>query len=304
MIEHGHPPIAVYTQPDRPSGRGRKLAPSPVKVRGIELGCPIEQPMTLKDKDAQAQLAAYKPDLMVVVAYGLILPRAVLETPTYGCINVHASILPRWRGAAPIERAYMAGDQTTGVCIMQMDEGLDTGPVFEQASLEIGDKPIGQVEQELSTLGVETLLKTIEAINYARSNQSEIPVPIPQLEAGASYAHKLTAEDRHIDFTLPVATVVRHINALAERMPARMTIDDKRVQLLDAAVSNGSRDTIETAKPGEITRLDKSGLHIQCATGSLLIRKLKFEGGKGTTLDGAAMLNGYAGVLTLGAIVH
>ena len=301
ITEHGYPPVAVYTQPDRPAGRGRKLLPSPVKERALELECPIEQPTSLKNKEAQERLRDYKPDLMIVVAYGLILPSEVLDIPTYGCINVHASLLPRWRGAAPIERAYMAGDDQTGICIMQMDEGLDTGPVFKRGELNIANKPIHLVEDELSKLGAEALIETIQSIEHAHDGQGDMPIPTPQTEEGANYAHKLTAADRSLDFDLSATILARQINALAERMPVRLTVGDKRAQLLEArALAHEDAST----SPGTISNLEKTGLIIDTATSRLLITKLKFEGGKGTVLDGAALLNGYRSLLTPGARVH
>ena len=301
ITEHGYPPIAVYTQPDRPAGRGRKLLPSPVKERALALDCPIEQPTSLKNAEAQERLRDYKPDLMIVVAYGLILPSEVLNIPTYGCINVHASLLPRWRGAAPIERAYMAGDDQTGICIMQMDQGLDTGPVFRRAELNIAHKSIRQVEDELSQLGAKTLIETIQSIEHAHNGQSDMPIPTPQTKEGANYAHKLTAADRSLDFDLDATILARQINALAERMPIRLTIGDKRAQLMEArALVHEDASTT----PGTISSLDKTGLIIDSATNQLLITKLKFEGGKGTVLDGAALLNGHRSLLTPGARVH
>lgn len=290
LVAHDFKPVAVYTQPDRPAGRGRKIQASAVKTSAQGHAIAVEQPATLRDTSVQKVLADYQPDVMVVVAYGLILPGAVLGIPKYGCINVHASLLPRWRGAAPIERAFMAGDTETGICIMQMDEGLDTGPVYERVAVPIADLSIDELEAELAHEGSEALRRLLKLLTIARQTDSPPPTPVPQPEDGATYAHKLIAEDRILDFASTAAELARQINALASRQPVRMAVGDKQMQLISARVSS---DPV-TQAAGTIKTLSKSGLLIQCATDSLLITRLKFEGGKGTVLDGAGLLNGYA----------
>ena len=182
--------VAVYTQPDRPAGRGRTLSPSPVKRRALELGLPIEQPPTLRTPDAVAGLKAHSPDLMVVVAYGLILPQTILDVPRLGCLNIHASLLPRWRGAAPIQRAILAGDTRTGVTIMQMDAGLDTGPMLLVRPVEIGaDENAGGLHDRLAALGAEAIVTAIDALAEGRA------VPVAQPLDGSTYAAKISKQE-------------------------------------------------------------------------------------------------------------
>ena len=230
-------PEVVYTQPDREAGRGRKLVASAVKQAALSLESDIviEQPASLRHADAQARLKQHQPDVFVVVAYGLILPAEILAIPRYGCINVHASLLPRWRGAAPIERAYMAGDSHTGVSIMQMDAGLDTGPVFRTASCPLGTATVAELEQTLAHLGSKALLATLRDLQAAKSGKAPLPTPTAQSEEGATYAHKLTAADRTLDFSMDAQKLARQINALAERLPVRVHVADKRIQLLAAS---------------------------------------------------------------------
>jgi methionyl-tRNA formyltransferase len=204
----GHRIAAVYTQPDRPAGRGLKLNSSPVKQRALELGLPVEQPATLKGATAVATLAGYAPELMVVVAYGLILPRDVLAVPRRGCLNIHASLLPRWRGAAPIHRALLAGDPASGVTIMQMDEGLDTGPLLLAREWPIPPRCTGgQLHDALATLGAEAVVEAIEAWSAGRI------APRPQPAEGACYARKIDKAEARIDWTLPADAIDRQVRA-------------------------------------------------------------------------------------------
>jgi len=204
----GHQIVAVYTQPDRPAGRGLKLTSSPVKERALALGLPIEQPATLKDPTAVATLASYAPELMVVVAYGLILPPAVLSVPHRGCLNIHASLLPRWRGAAPIHRALLAGDSTSGVTIMQMDAGLDTGPMLLAREWPMPARCTGgQMHDALAALGAETVVEAIEAWTAGRIE------PQPQPAAGATYASKIGKAEARIDWSRSATAIDRQVRA-------------------------------------------------------------------------------------------
>lgn len=190
VADSGHELVGAYTQPDRPAGRGRKLKPSPMKARAVQLKVPVYQPSSLKGSDEQAELADLKPDLMIVVAYGLILPKAVLDIPRLGCWNIHASLLPRWRGAAPIQRAIAAGDEETGVCLMQMAAGLDTGPVLACRSTPIGiEETAGELHDRLAVLGAELL-----AEHLALAGRGELPEAVPQDDGRATYAAKITTE--------------------------------------------------------------------------------------------------------------
>jgi len=201
--------VAVYTQPDRPAGRGRKLTPSPVKQRALDATISVEQPETLKALDAQQRLAAYAPDLMIVVAYGLILPKKVLAIPRLGCWNVHASLLPRWRGAAPIQRAILAGDVETGIDLMQMEAGLDTGPVLIERRTPIGDDDTGgSLHDRLATLGADAL-----AEGLARAARGETLTPRAQAETGVAYAHKIEKSEGRLDWNEPASVLARKVRA-------------------------------------------------------------------------------------------
>ena len=208
LVDAGHVPVAVVTQPDRPAGRGKKLTASPVKRYALEQGIAVQQPATLRDEQAVADLVALQPDLLVVAAYGLILPQNVLDIPTHGCVNVHASALPRWRGAAPIQAAILAGDTTTGISLMAMTAGLDCGPVFHIAEVTIGaDETAGELHDRLAALGGETLVA-----NLGRILAGELPAT-EQDEALATYAPKIAKDDARIDWSLPADEVARRVRA-------------------------------------------------------------------------------------------
>lgn len=286
-------PVVVLTQPDRPKGRGKKLAVSPVKASALAHACAVLQPQSLRNESAQAELAAAAPDILVVVAYGLLLPQAVLDIPSYGCLNVHASLLPRWRGAAPVERAIMAGDRRTGVCIMQMDAGLDTGPVHASAAVEIeASLTGGALEAELAELGQQQLLTVLERFADAHANGKPPPVPTPQSATGSTYANKLTAADRIVDWCNDSALIANQVRALTERMPVRVQIGDLKVQILAAEpTAQASADV-----PGTILKSDKQAIVVACGSGALQIKALKVEQGKGARLTPAEARNGYPDV--------
>jgi methionyl-tRNA formyltransferase len=242
ILAHGLRPAVVYTQPDRPIGRGRKLRPGPVKALASAEGIEVLQPATLRDPQAVERLAQFRLDLLVVVAYGLLLPQPILETPRLGCINVHASLLPRWRGAAPVERAIMAGDEMTGVSIMRMDRGLDTGPVYLQRPCPIGERATGpELEQALAVLGLEALLVCLGALPDL--------IPQSQPDEGVSYAHKLTPADAPIDWSRDARVIDRQVRALCGRLPAFTFSAGTRIQIL-AATPNPESAT--GAAPGSI----------------------------------------------------
>jgi methionyl-tRNA formyltransferase len=217
-VARDHEVIAVYTREDKPSGRGREPSASPVKARAQELGIPVEQPATLRDPSAQSRLAALAPDLIAVAAYGLILPPEVLAIPALGCINVHASLLPRWRGAAPVQRAILAGDQTTGVSIMRMEEGLDTGPYAAQVEDPMDDKSAVELTDELAGIGAETLSSVLEAIAAGTATWTA------QDDSVATYADKVTAADVALDPLLAVATALRRVRASTRSAPCRAVL--------------------------------------------------------------------------------
>ena len=291
-------PCAVFTQPDRPQGRGRRLQANPVKRLANDLGLPVHQPETLKKKDAQAALSQYELDVLIVAAYGLILPQAVLDIPRYGCLNVHASLLPRWRGAAPIERAIMAGDETTGICIMQMEAGLDTGPVLARKSLPIvSPVDMSTLERSLAEAGASTLLEQLAEL----AEHGRLPDATPQDDAHATYADKITSADREIEWSQPAADLARRIQALAERLPVRVEINNCGVQLLGAQEKEQGVIPDEAPLPGTIVDVSKKGIVVQCATNLLQITSVRVERGKGTRLDAAAALNGFSDLFHTGA---
>jgi methionyl-tRNA formyltransferase len=271
-VDSGADVVAVYTQPDRPAGRGRKLSPSPVKQAALAAGIPVEQPASLKTSAAQQRLRDYAPDLMVVIAYGLILPRAVLALPQLGCWNVHASLLPRWRGAAPIERALLAGDAETGVCLMQMDAGLDTGPVLLRETVAIHDDDTGSsLHDRLAAAGARMLADGLRHVFTATPL-----VATPQAADGAVYAHKLDKAEARLDFTQPAPGLERKIRAFNPWPVAEAELAGERVRVWAAqAVPAGC-----TGQPGSILAAGKHGIDIACGEGTLRILKLQRAGGR------------------------
>ena len=304
LADTKYAPQAVFTQPDRPKGRGRKVVSNAVKKLALELDIPVEQPASLRNPEAIAKLAQYKPDVFIVAAYGLILPEQVLKLPRFGCINVHASLLPRWRGAAPIERAIMAGDSQAGVCIMQMEKGLDTGPVYLSKTVAIDAFTRAQaLEQTLAKKGAKQLIAVLDQFAQVKKGKAEPPIPTPQEDHLATYAEKLTALDRHIDWQLPAEQTARRIIAMADRLPVRVTINDIGVQLLEANSIEQPLARDEHILPGTIIDTSKNGLLVQCATDLLQITRLKVERGKGSELDPAAAINGFKDLFYPGARV-
>lgn len=270
-----HEVVAVYTQPDRPAGRGRGLAPSPVKLEAVARGIPVYQPETLKDPAAQQQLRDLQPDLMVVVAYGLILPRAVLTIPTHGCWNVHASLLPRWRGAAPIQRAIQAGDATTGVCLMQMEAGLDTGPVLLHQELPIADTATGgNLHDALAALGAQVLS---DGLGLLRAGIK--PIARPQPEQGVTYAHKLDKAEAKLDWAQDAQALARTVRAFNPWPIAEAQLAGERVRIHGAV----ALDLAHGQAPGTVLAAGREGIDIACGQGALRLRVLQREGGKAIT---------------------
>ena len=255
----GHELVAAYTQPDRPAGRGQALNASPVKRRALELGLSVEQPVTLKSPEALARLRQHDADLMVVVAYGLILPQAVLDVPRLGCWNIHASLLPRWRGAAPIQRAVLAGDHTTGITIMQMDAGLDTGPMLLVRETPIGPRELGgELHDRLSRLGAEAIVAAIDAWQAGRIASR------PQPADGATYAAKIRKEEARIDWTQPAAAIDRQVRAF-NPWPVAETIWEGRQLRVWLAEPRQQVPATVGAPPGTV--LEAAGGRIVVATG-------------------------------------
>ncbi len=261
LIDAGHDIVAVYCQPPRPAGRGKNDRPTPVHRRALELGLKVRHPKSLRDPQVQAEFAALKADVAVVVAYGLILPPAVLEAPAHGCLNIHASLLPRWRGAAPIHRAIMAGDTETGVCIMQMDAGLDTGPVLLRRSTRIGEtETTGDLHDRLSQLGAEAIVEALARLDTL--------TPEPQPETGVTYAEKIDKAEARVDWTEPAVVVDRKIRGLSPFPGAWCEIAGERVKLLGARLADGS------GTPGSVI----GPLTIACGSGAVEITRAQRPG--------------------------
>ncbi|SFS21493.1 methionyl-tRNA formyltransferase [Yoonia litorea] len=263
LVDAGHEIAAVYCQPPRPAGRGKKERPSPVQQRAEALGLPVRHPVSLKDEDEQAAFAALDADVAVVVAYGLILPIPVLHAPKRGCLNIHASLLPRWRGAAPIHRAIMAGDAVTGVCIMQMEAGLDTGPVLLREALPIGaEETTGELHDRLSDLGARLVVEALERLDDLITQE--------QPSDGVTYAAKIDKSEARVDWSKPADEVCNLIRGLSPAPGAWCMIGDERIKLLGARVSE------ESGAPGQL--LD--GFTVACGTGSVVITKAQRAGKK------------------------
>lgn len=274
LLDSPHDTVAVFTQPDRPAGRGRKTTASPVKQLAMQHEVPVYQPDSLASEAAQQALAALQPDLMVVIAYGLILPPAVLAIPRLGCINVHASLLPRWRGAAPIQRAILAGDSETGVCLMQMDAGLDTGPVLASTACPIeADDTGSRLHDKLARLGAQLL-----SDNLAALERGELE-PRQQDETYASYAGKLKKSEAHIDWNTPAVEILRRIRAFNAWPVAETRYADRQLRIWDALVVPGDVDAL----PGTVLSADKTGIEVACGAGRLRLLELQLPGGRVVT---------------------
>ncbi len=261
LIDAGHDIVCVYCQPPRPAGRGKKDRPTPVHARADALGLPVRHPTSLKSHDAQDEFAALNADIAVVVAYGLILPQAVLDAPKRGCLNIHASLLPRWRGAAPIHRAIMAGDRETGVCIMQMEAGLDTGPVLFERRLDIGaEETTAALHDRLSALGSTAIVEALNTLDTL--------TPSPQPELGVTYAHKIDKAEARINWHKPATEIDRQIRGLSPFPGAWCEFDGERVKLLASKLANA------TGTPGQMI----APLVVACGDGAVEITRAQRPG--------------------------
>ena len=270
--------FCVYSQPPRPAGRGHRERPSPVHRFADERGWPVRTPLTLRDPDEQEAFGRLNLDVAVVVAYGLILPRAILEAPRLGCINVHASLLPRWRGAAPIQRALLAGDRETGVTIMQMDEGLDTGPTLLRRAVAIEKEDTAQtLHDRLAALGAEALVEALGALSRGALQ------PQPQEDSGATYAEKIRKEEGRLDWRLPARQLERQVRAFTPWPGAWFELEGERFKVLGAEVAEGE------GAPGQV--LDDE-LTIACGEGALRLTRLQ-RAGK-APMEAEALLRGFA----------
>ncbi|MDE4098398.1 methionyl-tRNA formyltransferase [Phaeobacter gallaeciensis] len=275
LVEAGHEIAAVYCQPPRPAGRGKKDRPTPVHARAEALGLDVRHPVSLKGAEEQAEFAALGADVAVVVAYGLILPQAVLDAPKHGCLNIHASLLPRWRGAAPIHRAIMAGDAETGICIMQMEAGLDTGPVLLRRATAIeAEETTAQLHDRLSAMGAGLIVEALEKLTEL--------VPEVQPEDGVTYASKIDKSEAQIDWSCPAEEVDRKIRGLSPFPGAWCVIDGQRVKLLASRLADGS---------GEAGEVLDDALTVACGSGAVELLRLQ-RAGKGAQ-DREIFLRGF-----------
>ena len=281
LLQAHYPVTAVLTQPDRPSGRGKKNRPSPVKQLALDAGLPVFQPTTLRSDADQAEIRALQPDLLVVVAYGLILPQAVLDIPRMGCLNVHASLLPRWRGAAPIQRAIEAGDRQSGVTIMQMEAGLDTGPMIAQVPLSLGDNETGGgLHDRLAKAGAELLVRVLAELPENLDNA------VPQNNEQATYADKILKGESAIDWREPADNLARKIRAFNPSPACFSYLGGQRIKLWQACPAQVPAQT----PPGTIVRVDASGILVGCGSGGLNVSAAQLPGAK--ALPVAELLRG------------
>ena len=277
LADAGHDIALVLTQPDRPAGRGMKLTPSAVKQAALARGLPVSQPVSLKTPEAQAELRAVDADVMVVAAYGLILPQAVLDLPRFGCLNIHASLLPRWRGAAPIQRAILAGDAETGITIMQMDAGLDTGAMLSKTVVPIrDDDTAASLHDVLAAAGASAIVAALA--NYVTL------VPVAQDDAQATYAAKLSKDEAQLDWRQSADALARAVRAYNPAPGAWTLLDGAPLKVWAAATAPGAGD------PGTVLRTDAEGLVVACGGGALALREIQPAGSK--RMSAAAFLAG------------
>lgn len=290
LLDSRHQVVAVYTQPDRPAGRGQKLVASPVKQLALAHDIPVLQPQNLRTEDAQSTLAAFEADLMVVVAYGLILPQAILDTPRLGCINSHASLLPRWRGAAPIQRAIEAGDAETGVTVMQMEAGLDTGPMLHKVTTAIADSDTGgSLHDRLAAMGPPAVLATIAQLLAGTAQ------PVIQQDEQATYAHKLSKGCAFIDWQQPAQVIERAVRAFHPWPISHTRLGETSIKVHAAQVIE------QQGAPGSILQVSREGLLVACGQDALLITQMQLPNAK--ALAFADIYNGRAELFTLGQVL-
>ncbi|MFC0269802.1 methionyl-tRNA formyltransferase [Kushneria aurantia] len=283
LLDSPHQVVCVYTQPDRPAGRGRKLTPSPVKALALEHGLAVHQPTTLKDEEGRAALREAGIDLLVVVAYGLILPRAVLDIPPLGALNVHASLLPRWRGAAPIQRAIEAGDRESGVTIMAMDEGLDSGDMLLAASTPIDEQTTAaELHDRLATLGARTLIEALERLSDGQL------IATPQPAEGISWAPKLSKAEAELDFTDSAVELACRVRAFNPFPVAWTRLGDDNLRLWHAS-ARAARGSETRALPGTLLDAEPDALCVACGDGVLRITRAQLPGGR--VLDAHELLS-------------
>ncbi|MFV1982029.1 MAG: methionyl-tRNA formyltransferase [Thiohalomonadales bacterium] len=292
LIKSHHDIVAVYSQPDRPKGRGRKLQASPVKVLALQHHIPVEQPINFKSPDDIKKLNDYQVDVLIVAAYGLLLPEAVLNTPRYGCLNIHASLLPAWRGAAPIQRAILAGDTQTGITIMQMDQGLDTGGMLNKVICDISpDDNASSLHDKLALIGGPLILETLKTL------QNNALKPEKQHDELSSYATKLSKSEAKIDWSKTADEILLQIRAFNAWPVAQSNIKDQVIRIWQATKSNVSP---LNKKPGTILAVDKNEITVACGKNAISILNLQRVGSK--PMSTADFLNGQAKLVAVGNV--
>jgi len=290
LIQSEHQIVGVYSQPDRPAGRGKKLKASEVKALALEHNLPVFQPQSLKDGDALAELKSLNADIMIVVAYGLILPKAILEAPRLGCLNVHGSILPRWRGAAPIQRAIWAGDEQTGVTIMQMDEGLDTGDMLHISRCAINaDETSASLYTKLAELGPDALIETVNKLAKGELKAE------PQNDELANYAKKLSKDEANIDWSMDAAQIERNIRSFNPWPVCFTQMGEQTVKIYQAQVVD------QTGSAGQVLSSDKTGVVVACGKHAICITQLQPQGKKPMAISD--FLNGRSDWVTPGTVL-
>ncbi len=281
LVASRHRVVAVYTQPDRPAGRGQQLTMSAVKQAAMRHGLTVEQPATLREASAVEHLRSYRPDVMIVVAYGLILPASVLSVPAMGCINIHASLLPRWRGAAPIHRALLAGDSQTGVTIMQMDAGLDTGPMLLEKTTAIARiDTTGSLHDRLAQMGAEAVIEALDGLMAGSLS------PRPQPAEGATYAAKIRKEEALIDWSKPALELEHQVRAFNPWPVAQTSLHRQQLRIWEALATADRSD----ATPGAVTQADSNGIRVATGEGTLVLSRVQLAGRK--AVSAAEFLNG------------
>lgn len=291
LIDEQYNIVAVYTQPDRPAGRGRKLTPGPVKMLALEHNIPVEQPLNFREVGPIEKLKSYQADLMVVAAYGLLLPPEVLDVPKYGCLNIHASLLPRWRGAAPIQRAILEGDTETGITIMQMNEGLDTGDMLLKLTTPINaDDTGGSLHDRLADLGGEAIIKALELLENGELT------PEQQDDGQANYAKKLQKQESQIDWSRSAAEIDRQVRAFYPWPGSQTCLDDKVIRIHKTEIL----DPDSNGNAGEILAYSKEGLDVQCGHGRLRVIQCQLPGSRAMTI--LDLYNGHPGMFRPGQL--